>query len=68
MLVCDFYELTLFLPQLCQYEEDYQGMLKELSLAAALDPGWDAPKVRLKGMWTFLLDMASLISNKASHS
>ncbi len=51
-------------PQLCQHEEDYQGMLKELAMAAALDPDWATPRERLATMWSFFTAMAAHISNK----
>ena len=50
--------------QLCQYEEDYQGMLRELEMAAALDPDWTTPREKLGSMWSFLTTLSNHISSK----
>ena len=39
-------------------------MLKELALAAVLDPGWETPKERIDSTWRYLTTMSNLISNK----
>lgn len=39
-------------------------MLKELEVAASLDPGWRVPRERLDSTWNFLTTMSSLVSSK----
>ena len=50
--------------QLCQYEEEYLGMLRELSLASSLEPGWGVPRERMDTIWKYLKSMEHLISTK----
>ena len=52
--------------QLCQYEEDYPAMLRELSLASSLDPGWGAPRERMDTIWKYLKSMDHLVSTKVT--
>ena len=51
--------------QLCQFDEDYAGMLRELSLASALDPGWAVVREKREETKVFLLSMTNLVASKA---
>ena len=43
-------------------------MLKGLSMAAALDPDWEAPRIKLDSTWKFLMAMTTLISSKVCYT
>ena len=54
-----------YIQQLCQFDEDYTGMLRELSLASALDPGWAVVREKREETRVFLLSMTNLVASKA---
>ncbi len=50
------------------YEEEYSSVMEELTLAAALDPGWSVPLEEKEATRQYLQTMAQLIASKVRNS